>query len=342
MKRDKNNLLVFGTSKNFIDSFNMYKEEFNLFNIIAFIDNNDEKQNKKFMDKIIISPYNINDYDYDYIFIASSFYSDIYMQLVDTININPSKILSQNFFTNLFINKIYTQSYKNRKDSNIMKISTNSKIVVYTAITGNYDILNDPIYINKNFKYVCFTDNCNIRSNIWEINYIKDQNQDYNRKAKKYKVLPHLFLKNYDISIWVDGNFLIIGDLEEYIYKYMIFSNMLCFVHPYRKCIYDEAKVCIELGLDSKNIVKKQMEKYIKDNYPKNKGLAACGILVRKHMSKDVINIMENWWREINEYSKRDQLSFDYVCWKNKFQYDISNLYCYNNNYVKTLPHIKS
>jgi len=30
---------------------------------------------------------------------------------------------------------------------------------------------------------------------------------------------------------------------------------------------------------------------------------------------------MEDWWTEIKYGSRRDQLSFDYVAWKNEFEY---------------------
>ena len=38
--------------------------------------------------------------------------------------------------------------------------------------------------------------------------------------------------------------------------------------------------------------------------------------MVRKHNKKDCIELMEKWWNEINNYSHRDQLSFNYIVWK--------------------------
>jgi len=43
-------------------------------------------------------------------------------------------------------------------------------------------------------------------------------------------------------------------------------------------------------------------------------------ILLRKHNDTNVIKTMEDWWLEIKHNSRRDQLSFDYVAWKNNFK----------------------
>ena len=32
------------------------------------------------------------------------------------------------------------------------------KIVIYTALFGNYDVLSSPINLSKDFDYICFTD----------------------------------------------------------------------------------------------------------------------------------------------------------------------------------------
>jgi len=49
-----------------------------------------------------------------------------------------------------------------------------SRLVIYTAIIGNYDTLKDPEYIDENCDYVCFTDNRELKSDIWQIRLIKD------------------------------------------------------------------------------------------------------------------------------------------------------------------------
>lgn len=100
----------------------------------------------------------------------------------------------------------------NSVDERIVSLTNNrlknSKKVIYTCILGNYDELKEPKIIHKDFDYICFTDNETITSNVWKIiNVTNDLNDlDIIRKQRAYKMLPHKFLKNYDFSIYIDGN----------------------------------------------------------------------------------------------------------------------------------------
>ena len=52
----------------------------------------------------------------------------------------------------------------------------NKKVCVYTCITGNYDNLNEitPEVYEENIDYYCFTNNQNIKSDTWNVVYIKN------------------------------------------------------------------------------------------------------------------------------------------------------------------------
>ncbi len=217
--------------------------------------------------------------------------------------------------------------------------SRKKRIVIYTAITGNYDALITPEHINEDYDYICFTDNPALESNFWQIREMEASDLDDVRKARRYKVLPHVYLPEYDFSVWVDGNFEIVGDVEEYIKEYSKQSPMLCIVHPDRDCAYEEAQACIDQGKDADEIIQSQMERYTARNYPRHSGMIASGILFRKHGEPDVIKVMNDWWAEIESFSRRDQLSFNYVCWKNNFCYDESDLSCWGNQYFRRVPH---
>ena len=41
-----------------------------------------------------------------------------------------------------------------------------NKICVYTCITGDYDELKDIKYVDKDYDYICFTNNKKIKSNL--------------------------------------------------------------------------------------------------------------------------------------------------------------------------------
>lgn len=212
------------------------------------------------------------------------------------------------------------------------------KLVVYTSIFGGYDDLQNPPNI-KNVDYVCFTD-YNINSNFWKIIKCPIKHRDPNLCAKEYKILPHKYLKKYDYSVWVDGNISIVGNIQELIECYLIDHDIAFFNHQNttgdsRNCIYSESEAVSKLKKDNPDIVHKQISKYKKEGYPKNNGLICGGVIIRKHLSPEIIKSMEDWWIEIKSYSKRDQLSFNYIAWKNKLKYNFIQGDIRNNKYFK-------
>ena len=92
-----------------------------------------------------------------------------------------------------------------------------SKIVVYTVIMGDYDYLKNPEYIMENCDYICFTNNPNLKSDIWQIRYDADTQLDNTKWQRRHKVMVHEYLPEYDWSVYIDGNVRIIGDFRKYI-----------------------------------------------------------------------------------------------------------------------------
>jgi hypothetical protein len=146
--------------------------------------------------------------------------------------------------------------------------------------------------------------------------YKNRQFEDPIRDARMYKILPHKFLPGYDYTVWLDGS-LIIKDprIAELVSKALKDKEMALFKHRERNCIYKELEVCIEQKRDDPEVMRAQIEKYRKEGYPENNGLGETGVLIRKKSNK-VIKHNEAWWNEIESHSKRDQLSFNYVLWK--------------------------
>jgi hypothetical protein len=203
--------------------------------------------------------------------------------------------------------------------------------VIYTTIFGEYDTLIDPHFIDKGWDYICFTDNKNLSSNVWEIRKCTPYYTDLTRSAKRYKILPHRFLKEYEYSIFIDGNMTVRGYVDQLLngYNVSFFDHAQNKLDP-RNCIYKEADAIFQLGKknngnykDNPTLIQNQIDRYKKEGYPKNNGLITGMIILRKHNEKDCIETMEEWWNEIKYNSKRDQLSFNYAAWKTdlKFSY---------------------
>jgi len=215
----------------------------------------------------------------------------------------------------------------------------NEKVVVYTAISGNYDQLSEPEYINYNFDYICFSDNKKLKSEYWKIIGFPNCEDDLVMLNRRVKLLPHRYFPEYEYSVYIDGNFDIVGDLEELINRYLKTNLIAVFAHPERICIYDEARTCIDHKKGNRDVIKKQMQKYRQHGYPEKNGLIAGGIILRKHNYPDVVRLMEDWWSEINFHSKRDQLSFNYVSWKNCLKYGIIKGNIFSNSFFRYREH---
>lgn len=196
-----------------------------------------------------------------------------------------------------------------------------NKKVVYTCITDGYDTLSDPEYINGDFDYICFTNTSGFTSNIWDLRPLPQEVEGLSqvKKQRYVKINAHKLLSNYDISIWVDGSVDIRGNLNTLLDKYVNKSSEAIFVpkHPKRDCIYDESNAVIAARKDKSEIVNPIMDRYKKEGFPKKYGLLQSNIMIRKHNDERCIKLMEAWFAELKDNSHRDQLSFNYVCWKN-------------------------
>lgn len=195
-----------------------------------------------------------------------------------------------------------------------------SRIVCYTCIVGPYDQLKEVEQPNANVDYICFTDQP-FESRTWQIRSVPDDLKFLSnvKKQRIVKICPHRYLKEYDVSVWVDGSILVKGDIIKFINQYDLDKNFFYSrFHPSRKCIYDEAKACIRLKKDNSDKINAQIEKYRNDGYPPNIGMVETNILLRNHNDMRCILLCNRWGSELLLGSHRDQLSFNYVCWKNK------------------------
>lgn len=194
---------------------------------------------------------------------------------------------------------------------------SNARIAVYTAIFGKYDGILEPTLTPDNIDYYVITDqNVDLSKSAWnkvDIKAFEKQISKMNNieKNRYFKMMPHLVFRDYEYSIYIDGNIQVVTDLTEfvnYIGKYDIATHQ----HFCRDCVYDECEAILSAKKDSVANIEKHKELYLKTNMPLHYGLMECNILARRH-TELCKNIMESWWDEFLEYSNRDQLSLPHV-----------------------------
>lgn len=253
-------------------------------------------------------------------------YKEQTRKIVPEIN-QIHKLDSENFWKELKIKGLKNvestmNSYCRKYPLPNLKLTQN-KNCVFTALIGNYyDKILLPKVINSNWDYILFTDNKDLKSDFWRIIYIDNPKhmEDIDnllanfKLARKIKTNYHEWLSSYENLIWKDSRIEINCDLNEYLS--LLENNDILFVnHPVSTSILQEMTGVGKL--EKQEVINKIKIKYESEGYKYDNGLFSTGILLFKN-NENMIKFFSDWWNEINSFSHRDQLSVNYVLWKNK------------------------
>lgn len=300
--------------------------------VVGFIDNDPDKQGAYIDNVPIVSLGSVGIIHPDLFVICAGQIAEIRKQLIESGIIEEAIIDHATYFRRCNAKEKYISRYAD--NNNISRDNSISRIVVYTSITGKYDQLNEPLFVDDNITYVCFTDDVDARSNVWNIELINNETEDNVHLAKHFKLYPNIYFGDYDVSVWVDGKYIIKNDLRKYIMQYKKDEELLLFPHPERNCIYEEAATCVASSIGDKRDIIRQITAYYTEGYPFDNGLYEGGCIVRWHNSDKVRDLMNKWNDEIRKYSYRDQISLPYVCWKTGVKPDISDLDINDNEFL--------
>lgn len=193
-----------------------------------------------------------------------------------------------------------------------------TKIAYVTAIFGDFDNLLIPEHIEPNVDYYCFTDNPTLTNEIFKTITVGDYyNEDKRMLARYVKTNTLRLLPDYDYIIWIDANIYFKGLVNDFINE-LDKNKMLVggISHNVRKDCFSEALECVDMQLDSKEKIEKQILKYLalpneKLDALKKSRLIETNFMILKN-SKETVEFQKIWWDEIERHSKRDQVSVNY------------------------------
>lgn len=170
-------------------------------------------------------------------------------------------------------------------------------MIVYTAITNGYDNVR-PIKVPQGWQAICFDSRAleTVEYNGWTVVPIANDRLLH----RAIKAMPHRYLPKHDRSMWMDANLEVTGNLSRWDK-----AGFWVMEHPNRQYLYEEIEACIELGKDGEHI------RRLNDKYG-FQGVVATGVIVRDNRP-DYWEFGERWFREIENQSHRDQLSFCYI-----------------------------
>jgi hypothetical protein len=213
------------------------------------------------------------------------------------------------------------------------------RCVVYTCITGGYDILKP---VPTSSKCILLADTPPKAENgagiQWKRCKLGIQEKDIRMASRLPKFLPHQFFRT-DVSVWTDAHIRWKQNPEELL-KYLGDNDIAMFSHPIRDCIYKESEEVMRIWPQLEKNIKNQMKHYREEGYPEENGLMACGVIVRRH-TKATEALGNAWWAEWTRWkTARDQLSFAYVCWKLGVKVSIIPGNIFRNDYETVERHL--
>lgn len=201
------------------------------------------------------------------------------------------------------------------------KRSAHLKIVVFCAISGGYDSIKLPETLDPRLDYVLFTDTVVDSVGIYNIQPLPYIDSDKTRSARYVKTNPHHLFPDYDVAVWVDANILITEDIYPLINGVLRSGKSFgAFRHPVRKSVFEEIDACLVAKKDDHDAILEQKEKYIRENFDCD-DLIESNFLVYDLRDKKLGSFLNDWWNQLDKYSRRDQLSINYCLVKNNINW---------------------
>ncbi|WP_083199034.1 glycoside hydrolase family 99-like domain-containing protein [Sphingobium sp. Ndbn-10] len=192
------------------------------------------------------------------------------------------------------------------------------KIRFYTCSTGGYE---EPLPFEafvEGADYFFFSDNPSAEfAAQWIMQPLALTNPHPIKTARMHKTQPHRILGDVDVAIWIDGNITVSGDITGLIDSVLKAEASFGVIpHPYRKSVAEELSALVKMGIDDSALMTSQYEKYRSHGFLDDEGLTETNFIVMDLRRSETRAALDIWWKEIERGSRRDQLSFDYACWK--------------------------
>jgi len=186
-----------------------------------------------------------------------------------------------------------------------------NKKVVYTVICGDYAL---PIlrYKAKGWDYVCITTS-DIKTDEWKVIKVPSGNMPDYLSSRYYKTHPFDILKGYNLYMYIDSKVVIHGDINTYVKLLSKDKDFLITNHPSGKNTKHEMVRVLEKNKCPKYEVDDISKFYERVYFNTEQGGMYQGWCLLFRDSEYVHALFNMWWIMIENYCRRDQLSFPYT-----------------------------
>lgn len=222
-------------------------------------------------------------------------------------------------------------------DTPAVSVPDASQIIVYSTLVGDYGALKEPENIDPSVRYILFTDNPDLKSENWEVVHLDTLGLSPRRASRLPKLLPHLYLPEHDISIYLDQSLTLLEpDIARMASDALQGIDIAGYPHSERDCVYAEIEECLKHGQVDSARAQAFRERLEKDLFPRNWGLLENELLVRRD-SPIMRRINELWFKEYISGPEHDQFSLMYVLWRAEIPHAVIS----NAKSFRDSPHVR-
>lgn len=191
-----------------------------------------------------------------------------------------------------------------------------SRVALITAIYDSYDELKPVVpQAGVDVEWIVVTDTLPPAelAEGWTIVHEPRPGVHPNRAAKHPKYEPWKYT-DAPVSLWVDASFRVVsGQFAVEATAGLTDDEPIGqFVHPWRDCLFAEARESVGLAKYAGEPVLEQAEHYRWLGHPEGWGLWATGVIARRH-TEAVRELGERWLAETDAWSFQDQISQPFV-----------------------------
>ena len=213
--------------------------------------------------------------------------------------------------------------------------------VCYTVNFGSYDELRPPTVITPGWTYICITDSMEpvpapyIAARVSVDMFCGD----IKLASRKMKITD--VLHGYTVSVYHDANIQVKCNLNELVERYHK-TDLTVMKHPTRKTWQEEAEACVSFGLveqEKIDLLQKYIDLFLIPSSEPITPLAACGVIIRSNSTR-VIVFQAAWFRLVDRFSTRDQLTFNFAANQSGINFGYMPYSVLEDNEFKWHPHL--
>lgn len=201
-----------------------------------------------------------------------------------------------------------------------------NKKVVYTVVLGGYDELS-PAPKFEGWDFIVFTDDVMLNSDGWT-KCLVEGNKDLQKESRKYKFLSHVYLSEYDLVCYIDGNVRLMSEPP---------SHPIWFTHRLRNSVYEEA-MTRSIDVD---MIKRQVRYYMELRFSDKAGLYHNNFFVRSNRNDVQNKLMEKVWDIVSEHTAVDELAVPFAMWVTQTRMENIQHQSIQSRYIKVKAHKK-